>query len=96
MKLRTTALAAAVTLATSNLAFAEGEAPLPGHPGDTSPPTASAASVDPFSLSVPLLDREDPTPSYAQPAPRPSSNPAAPAGTSMEGMDHSAMPGMTH
>jgi hypothetical protein len=96
MKLRTTAVAAAVAIATSNLAFAEGEAPIPGHPGERSEAAATAASLDPFSLVVPQIDREEPTPSYAQPSPTQSSDPAAPTGTSMEGMDHSAMPGMNH
>jgi hypothetical protein len=96
MKLRTTAVAAAVAIATSNLAFAEGDAPIPGHPGEKSELAATAASLDPFSLAVPQLDREVAAPSYAQPSPAQSSDPAAPTGTSMEGMDHSAMPGMKH
>lgn len=98
MKLRTSALAGvALAIGFSNLAVADGETALPGHPGDNSNPTAAAAApLDPFSLGVPPLDRDEPAPSYAKPAPAPSNDPAAPTGASMEGMDHSSMPGMNH
>jgi hypothetical protein len=96
MKLPTTVLVAAVAIATSNLAFAEGEAPLPGHPGESSKPATTTSSLDPFSLVVPQLDRDEPVPSYGQPAAAGSNDPAKGSGASMEGMDHSAMPGMKH
>jgi hypothetical protein len=96
MKLRTTALAAALAIATSNVAFAEGETPIPGHPAEGSTAAATAASVDPFSLAVPQLERDEPVPSYGLPRAAGTNEPPANADASMEGMDHSAMPGMKH
>jgi len=97
MNVRMTALAcAAVAIATPSIAFAEGDdLPIPGHPGENGNPTAAAATLDPFSLAVPQLDRAEPSPSYGPSAPPKTSDPTAESEGAMEGMDHSNMPGMT-
>ena len=95
MKRIMTALACvAVALATSNAAYAEGDGMIPGHPGDTSQPAITAEAIDPFSLAVPILDRDMPVPSYGQ-AMSSHGDPIAEMDKSMENMDHSNMPGMT-
>jgi len=96
MNVRMTALAgAAVAIATSSIAFAEGDRPIPGHPGYGANPMAATTTLDPFSLAVPQLDRAEPSPSYGSAAPAKPGDPSAEMEGSMEGMDHSNMPGMT-
>lgn len=85
----------AMALAIPNLAFAEGNSAIPGHPGDISRVATTATSVDPFSFVVPALEREVPMPSYGIGTSSQAADPAVQMDKSMENMDHSNMPGMT-